>query len=276
VHRSFLVTLLTHHFFQSCPWVFLPSFDRARPTAGRLIPVCLHFHPIQRSFAPQTSPSVIPRQVLQPVPRIRHPLSPPNWRRRSDMLDILIFNAGSLGDARSASARTINTFLFQVWGLVLEAPAYLRSSQLHPSSGLQFVVVRACNLLALRSCAGRRQTNRDCGTRKRGDKVEPSKESRLESNEGLPYEWKSVLKTSSRQLSLRVMFTLISFPTDLTSASSRLPFRLLNCEPVLLPHWSFRSLSLSTPFVTITILGFADSSLTCLGQRLWHRRRSKS
>lgn len=43
----------------SCSRVCLPLFDRARPTAGRPIPVCLHFHPMQYSFAPQMSPSVV-------------------------------------------------------------------------------------------------------------------------------------------------------------------------------------------------------------------------
>jgi hypothetical protein len=69
----------------SCPRVSLPSFDRARPTAGRLIPVCPHFHPIQRSFAPRSSFSVISSPGS--TPSSAHSSSP-NWRRRSDLLDI--------------------------------------------------------------------------------------------------------------------------------------------------------------------------------------------
>ena len=59
-------------------------------------------------------------------------------------------------------------------------------------------------------------------------------------------------------------------------------FRLRNCEPVPIPHWSFRNhfispiSSLSMPSVMITMAGFADSSLTCSDQRSRCGRRSKS
>lgn len=114
----------------SCPRVFLPSpithdLQLVDPFLSAFISIRSNAH-----SPPKPVPALFLRRVLHPVPRIRHPFSPPNLHRRSDLFDSLIFNAadGSLGDSRSASARTIKTFLFQVRGLVLEVPAYLCSS----------------------------------------------------------------------------------------------------------------------------------------------------
>jgi hypothetical protein len=63
-------------------------------------------------------------------------------------------------------------------------------------------------------------------------------------------------------------------------ASDRLPDSEPQADPI--PHWSFRShfifpiSPLSAPAVMITMSGFADSSLTCLGQRPRRGRSSKS
>jgi hypothetical protein len=79
---------------------------------------------------------------------------------------------------------------------------------------------------------------------------------------------------------VRFHFSVLLISIFFPLASDRLPDSEPQADPI--PHWSFRShfifpiSPLSAPAVMITMSGFADSSLTCLGQRPRRGRRSKS
>jgi hypothetical protein len=155
--------------------VFLPSFDHrdlqlVDPFLSAFVSIRSNAH-----STPNRLPALFPRQVLHLVLRVRHPLSPPNWRKRSDLLDILILKAadGSLGDSRLTSACTIKAFLFQVRGLILEGPAYLYSSPSVRTSVRRYLRLQPLRPPELRRRKTNQPPNRDGRTRERRGDVEP-------------------------------------------------------------------------------------------------------
>jgi hypothetical protein len=114
------VTLLTHHFFQSCPWDFILSFNHVRPTAGLPIPVCLHFHQIQCSFAPNVTQFYFPTRFYT---QFRAFVIFHHQTGAGDLIcwisSFLTLQIGSLGDARSAKALLKRSkpfrFMYRTW-----------------------------------------------------------------------------------------------------------------------------------------------------------------
>jgi hypothetical protein len=140
----------------------LSSIDCAPPNLQLLDPLsCLPSLPSDPMLIlPHMSPCVVSPPGPSPSSvhssSLQEPLSLPNWRtsRRCDFLDILM--------VRSATLCAIENLLLQVQVLVSEVSAYPYFS--HFVWSCQFAATRVLNLLAILSCAGASQTNRDGGT----------------------------------------------------------------------------------------------------------------